>query len=431
MDYFTSFQNSNLIKLIDSTRKELFLSLPSLHIEVKDAVNTLVTNSDVSVHILVDFDAQTIRQGYGNLSSITELVTENIDIRTLNDNRIAFIISDDQGYYLFIESRSLIPADKVTINAVKIDPVSMVRLKHFFFEESTQNSMDDEMSNAIIEESKQLKESKSLLSAYTAEVRKISGGQIQRVSDDLTKNPPLNPDYKRLVEFYSARFQYVKLTFKGANISSRKIEIPKGALPINNADLKNRLETKINLFSQKDREDVFKQLYDSKTKVEELRKEYLKKVKSRDESLLKKTDKEKFENALKSLSEEITKIKSQIIVNLDKQINSTKESLMSDLIKFFIDNPKELFPGREDIWEKDEYIKSQARTVAEFIVNRIKWPKPHLMVDTFELVTNYSDITYENLKDKDFIKELKEIGLIKAEDERYLADFGKGIGVTS
>lgn len=62
---------------------------------------------------------------------------------------------------------------------------------------------------------------------------------IMRMTDPYD-NPvnPLNPDYKRIVEFYSNKFQYVKLKFNGSNLQHRKIELPPRVLPVADTELK-------------------------------------------------------------------------------------------------------------------------------------------------------------------------------------------------
>lgn len=430
MQYFESLTQQDLIDLISSTRKHLFLCLPSMHKELTDAISTLA-NHNTDIHVLVDFDAQTFRQGYGNFQSIEDLIKSGIDVRTLNDNRISFIISDDNGYFLFVESRSLIPADKETINAVRVDPVSMVRLKKFFFNDAIKMDFEDELTNAIIEESKQLGKAKDLLSQQIAPVEELLDEKITAIDEELKKNPPLNPDYKRLVEFYSNKFQYVKLKFEGANLQHRKIEIPSKALPLADASLKKRLETKLNLFDPTKAENDFSALHDLKEKVAKLREEFLTKVKSRDESLLNKQNKSEFQEAIDELKKSIIETKSQTLKSIADQILSTKKQLLVDLEGFLIANPKALFPEHPHLWQDNqEYIQTAANSKAEEIIFRIKWPEAHILVDEFKLEVQFSDITYEDLKNNQFIDELKENGLIGLEDENQLAEFGFGIEAT-
>lgn len=434
MEYFKSFSQENITELILSTKGELYLCLPAIHSEVESALGYLVhSNSfdgkEIEIHLLVDFDANTFRQGYGDFGAVERLWRGNFDVRTLPNNRISFIISDEVGYYLFIESRSMIPADKATINAIRIDPVSQVRLKKYFFSAGDLKAFEDELTNAIIEESILLNQAKTLLDQNVAPANIISEEEIEEVSEDLSANPPLNPDYKRLVEFYSNKFQYVRLKFEGSNLQHRKIELPAKALPISDAALKERLETKLNLFDKKDYEEVFAPLQILKSKIEGIRENFLTKVKSREESLLNKLQKQSFEKALTSLQSEIVTIQNQLLGGIAKLINQTKTNLLKELTDFLKENPKTLFPDHPHLWENDaDYIQTSAEAKAMEIIYRIRWPEAHVLLSDFKLEAQYSDITFEDLKNKQFIAELKSCGLIDEEDESQLAEFGKGIG---
>jgi len=435
MEYFKSLTQAEIEQIILSTKESLYICMPAIHEELESAITYLDYSNDnskteIKIHILIDFDSQTFRQGYGNFKSVEDLINGGFDVKCLKDNRISFIISDNIGYYLFIESRSLIPADKKTINAVKIDPVSIVRLKKFFFTETENSDFQDDLVNAIIEESKQLKNTNELLSEQIASVTEISDIEIESVSEVLKKNPPIHPDFKRIVEFYSNKFQYVRVKFEGANLQYRKIEIPSKALPIMDATLKDKLETKLNLFEKSDEENCFKPLIDFKTKLTEIRDAYLTKVKSRDESLLDKLKKSAFEEQIENLKKEINGVKNDIIGNIAEQINQTKIRLLADLIDFFVANPKSLFPNHPNLWESNQnYIQQSAKSKAEEVIYRIKWPEAHLLVDDFKLSVQYSDITYEDLKSQEFVNELKDCNLIDESDENRLAEFGKGVKI--
>lgn len=435
MEYFKSLTQAEIEQIILSTKESLYICMPAIHEELESAITYLDYSNDnskteIKIHILIDFDSQTFRQGYGNFKSVEDLINGGFDVKCLKDNRISFIISDNIGYYLFIESRSLIPADKKTINAVKIDPVSIVRLKKFFFTETENSDFQDDLVNAIIEESKQLKNTNELLSEQIASVTEISNIEIESVSEVLKKNPPIHPDFKRIVEFYSNKFQYVKVKFEGANLQYRKIEIPSKALPIMDATLKDKLETKLNLFEKSDEENCFKPLIDFKTKLTVIRDAYLTKVKSRDESILDKLKKSAFEEQIENLKKEINGVKNDIIGNIAEQINQTKIRLLADLIDFFIANPKSLFPNHPNLWESNQnYIRQSAKSKAEEVIYRIKWPEAHLLVDDFKLSVQYSDITYEDLKSQEFVNELKDFNLIDESDENRLAEFGKGVKI--
>lgn len=285
----------------------------------------------------------------------------------------------------------------------------------------------DELKNAIIDEGLLLdkaEEMKNLL----APVATISQEELQTVSNDLKSNPPLNPDYKRIVEFYSNKFQYVKLKFNGSNLQHRKIELPPRVLPVADTELKKRLETKLNLFDQDLVDETFSSIQELKEQLDEIREKYLTKVKSREERLLDKNRKSAFEQAVVDQKAKIGDVKTKCLVNIGKQIKMTSERLIVNLADFLAENPKVLFPDHKHLWENhEEYIKDASKEEAMSIVTKIKWPKAHDLLDELSIDLQYSDITYEDLKNKTFIKELLECGLIDDADEKQLASFGKGI----
>jgi hypothetical protein len=85
-----------------------------------------------------------------------------------------------------------------------------------------------------------------------------------------------------------------------------------------------------------------------------------------------------------------------------------------------------------NLWENNEkYIRQSAKSTANTIIYNIKWPQAHLLVDGFKLIHQYSDITFEDLKSKQFIAELIECKLIGEEDKDKIADFRKGIEIKS
>lgn len=430
MDYFKSLKESDLIDLVKTTKSDLYVCLPSIHGELADAIITrFQSNKDenkINLHLLIDFDTNTFRQGYGNADAVQKLIDEGIDVKSFKDNRISFVISDSIGYYLFIESRSLIPAEKETINAIRIDPISLLRLKKYFFSSAIDIDFEDELTNAIIEESAHLKDAEKLIIQQTAEVTDISLEKLEKVVEDLTKNPPLDPDYKRAVEFYSNKFQYVKLKFEGANLQTRKVVLPKKALPITDTVLKNQLETKLNLFDKNQIDETFAPLQELKQLVTDVREKYLKKVKSREESLIDRKNKQQFLDEIILTKKVIEKTKTNTVINLSKQITKSRDRLITNLTDFLKVNPKSLFNNVPNLLENDaDYVSDLAESKAKEIVYKIKWPDAHDLVEEFKLVEQYSDITFEDLKNPQFINELFEINLIDTADVNNLAEFSR------
>lgn len=435
MQYFKSLTQSDLVALIKATKEKLFISMPAMHKDLVDAVlhlknNDATSGKKIQISVLMDFDAQTFRQGYGNFEEVQKLMNAGTEVKKLKDNRISFIISDTEGYYLFIESRTLIPAEKETINAVQIDPVSIVRLMKFFFADSNINlNFQDELSNAIIKESINLENSKEILISNTAPVTKILGSEKEDIQNDLLNNPPLKPDYKRIVEIYSNKFQYVKLRFEGVNIKTSKINIPSAVLPIKNNNFSNRLKSKLELFDSVNDLNLFEDIRMLDNKVAELRTTFLFKVKSREESLLEKNRKTDFQKEVLALQDELEKVRKNSVKKIDDKIITAKKDLRQELEEFFISNPDELQLSAELSLFTQEDIEHRAEDRSHDVVRKIKWPNADNLLDKMKLLTQYSDITFEDLTNSALIKELKEAKLLTDKDDENLATFRKAVPV--
>lgn len=434
MTYFQSLTESNLIELVNSAKSRLYICLPSIHKELADAITEKskpsVDGKKLKINILIDFDANTFRQGYGNSEAVQKLLEHKIDVKSFSDNRISFFISDEVGYYLFIESRSLIPADKATINAIGIDPVSLVRLKKYFFSGEDDLDYEDELSNAIIQESKQLADPKNLINLQKADVQNLNEEKVREVVEDLKQNPPLNPDYKRIVDIYSTKFQYVKLKFEGANLKSKTILLPKNALGIGNVDLKNKIESKLKLFDPKNIGGTFEPLEEINSMLVSMREKFLTKVRYREESIIERKVKDEFLLEKLKIEKQIKAVKNVVVRNIADKISMTKGELLENLVEFYKSNPDLLFSEKSSLYQNDEkYVQDEALRMSDVIIHKINWPVAHHLLEGLKIDIKFSDITFEDLKNEQFLKELFDIGLIDLDESGQLAEFSKAISI--
>jgi hypothetical protein len=433
MNYIKSFTEKDLCDFILETKESVYICLPLLHPEVINAIDELQYNlsNKVSINIGLDFGTETFRQGYGEIEAYEDLWKTDYNIRKIKDNRISFVISDQKGYYLFFESRYLIPANKANLNALQIDPVSIVRLKQQFFNAFKLPELSDQLTNAIIDESIRLKDIENEVKAdKKIQSTEIDFDTIESVKKELSINPPIKPDFKRIVEIYINKFQYVKLEFKGSNLKSRKIELPPKALPIRDAALKKKLETKLNLFDKENDFDNFDELEYFKASVKEVREKYLTPLKTRSESILNKTSKIEFEKEVEILNNELENLKDIIMKDITKQVNKTKQSLEEELIELFKNNP-EFISLDNSLFSNisPDEIEQLAKKKAKRTIFDINWPTANELVEGFSVNTYFSDITLEDLKNEKFINELVERKIIDKAETENLAVFSKGVVV--
>ena len=433
MDYIKSFTEQDLCKLILETKESLYICLPLLQPEVMNAIDQLdfEQNNAVSINIGLDFSPETFRQGYGEIDSYKNVDNKDIDIRHLKDNRISFVISDNTGYFLFFESRYFIPADKPTFNAISIDPISIIRLKqHFFQSYNSKSDYANEIANSFIEESERLKNiAVEFNNPPIIKPKEINAELCNSIVIDLEKNPPLRPDYKRIVDYYSNKLQYVRLEFNGANLKSKKIELPANALPLNDEEFKKRLESKLNLFDKNKSIEAFKYFNEFNIKVQELRDEFLTALKTRKENVLLKSNKVDFITKLEVLKAELNTVKLKSLDKISEQIKETKQGLLKQLSDFYMQNMDAVASSDLFANSSPEYKLSRAKELSEDIIYRIKWPVPHLILSDFKFNVQFSDITFEDLQNKELIKELIEKKIIVGSDISNLAEFGKAIEV--
>jgi hypothetical protein len=424
MNYFKSLSQNDLCQIISETKNRLFLCIPSLH---KDMVLSIIDLADTigkeNIHILIDFDGNTLRQGYGDFESLEILIKEGYDIKKLQDNRISFILNGAAEYYLFIESRSLVPAEKATINAIEVDPVGVVRLKSNFFGSS--GDYEDDLTNAIILESKRLKDGKKLLSETQLRTFVVDNALLSEVKEDIKLNPVINPDFKRTVDFYSARFQYAELHFGGAKFNTQKVSIPAKALPFKNSELQSKLDTKLRLFDEIEQSDEYREFQDLSKKLTEIREEFLTPLSSRKgKRLLVKARKKDFQSEIKIFKEELEAMSKLLYETLLKEIERSKSELLSTLVSFYIANPTDKM---KDMGEANHSMV--AEWDAKSIVEKVKFPDAYKLIKDMKVECFYSDITVEDLSDEVLLNELCERGVINRNDESALADWGRGIDI--
>ncbi len=429
MNYFESFSQERLAQVISNVDSALYLSMPFLHDEIAESVRELAHKGDsdknqLDIHVIVDFDAQTIRQGYGEFEAVQKLLPLNIDLQNLKDNRVSFIIADDIGYFLFIESRSLIPADKATINAVRIDSVTMTRLKYYFFPSVGKDDLQNELSNAIIEESKKLEDAEDITQQERSPAQEITEGEYHSVKNELKNNPPIHPDFKRKVNMYATRFQYAELRFKGKSFQQCWVPLPDSLLPYKEEGLRKKLQTKLKLFDGLKETQAYKDYLQVKEKEKALIDNYLVSLRCRpNQKILKKEDKQNFEKEINDLNSELQTVGENLYEEMINEIKNAKEELKSTLYNFWVSNPTQ---EMLNMGEKNQKIMAQ--DASERAVHNLDFPDPYKRwIRNLKIEVYYSDITYEDLGNKELLSELKEKAIIDKEDETYLADFSKGI----
>ena len=225
---------------------------------------------------------------------------------------------------------------------------------------------------------------------------------------------------KRRINTYTAKIQFVELNFKGSNFHTAKVNIPNSALPFRNAELKKSLETKLNLFDDiKDNQD-FEEFNNIKQMVESLRprqrhieseKVILIPISCRNKNVIRVTDKKELLEKLEEIKKAIKNFQQGTLEYLEKEILRRKKTIKKELIDFLNVNPPKDYQkySQPFLFEKIEDIVQQ-------IVSQIKFPDVSKLISELKLVYNFYDLTFEDFRDDELIKEFREKEILKSEE---------------
>ena len=245
-----SFKSLN--DFIWNAQKRIFYSYPSLHPEIALSIKSkFENNNNLDIRVVIDPSEKNFRNGYGDIKAI-DILKNFITIYEAENNLISFIITDDEGFFIFPESR-LFEEDGKSFNAARLSRLDILKLiKHFFppkdmFEK---DELFNLTSDADVESRNELKQIVIDIDNdnFTSSIPVLNTKKFQEVRKNLEINPPLEPDLKRKIDVYTAKIQFVELSFTGVNFDVKKVSIPIEALPIKDERLINILETKIRLF---------------------------------------------------------------------------------------------------------------------------------------------------------------------------------------
>lgn len=432
MDFFSIISLIGLSRIIEQTQNHLFLCLPGIPSLTSQSILRLKKQKpNVEINLLIDFDPQTFRQGYGEFDAFSELQKCGIEVNNFPDNRISFVISDNNGYYLFFESQYLVPAEKETLNAIRIDNVSLVKLKQHFFSKSSVKNFTNDLSNAIIEESKQLirlETEKEL--PEPAKVTSITKAQSEELKREIDMKPPLKPDHKRIIDTYSNKFQYVDLRFYGAKVTNKEVAIPKNLLPIKNKQLREQFHTKVKIFEEALKFKELTELKGLEDELNKIRKDFLFHSKVCNKSILNIEKSSEFEKKVKELQAKIPKISQDLLDFLHTEQDKTKDRFYNEIKETVLQDPSIVIEENPTWQHNQQTIAILAKKKANTVLTKIKWPDYFKILEKMSISLFFSDITINDLYNQELLDEFKENGIISEADAKQLSTFNKSVPVS-
>lgn len=394
---------STILELLFQAKRQVVISIPNISIEIAESL-VMIKSRGIDVNIFLEISENTYRNGYGDIQAIEILQKANINIQNKNGLNIYFYLIDDFGYFYFPKSSY----HEKEGESFDLFPIHSSQIKHIKFLFNLLENKYDMLEIFDKMDSKQIDEISKNINPLNVEI-------IKQLEVKLNNDPPLKPNFARTLEVYKAKFQYVDLKFKGANINSTKVKLPAKALPFKDNKLKNAIEANLKLFTDLSEKDFLNDFFEIKNKIKELREKYLFHIKIRDKSILKKESRNEFEKEIKSIVDDISNTKTKILNKLQGEINKSRKGIENSLYEFLVTNPpdntKNLF---------DEVLEDRIRYEVSKIISKIRFPDANSLLDDMKLDYYYYDITWEDLNNGEFQKEMLEKKLLSENEKIYI-----------
>ena len=370
-----SISDADLCDAVASARTRLFLMAPGVSKKLAIAIATrwkvLGPNS---VELVLDVDPEVCRLGYGDLGGLLHLQRTALElgkpIRHQPGIRIGLLIADGEVTFfsptpLLIEAGSTQPEHP---NAVRLGfvPIPLVH----------QLGLGGRKSESTIGK------------------QEISEQGVQQVAEELKANPPLKFDVARTIRVFNSQLEFVELELKGGALSRKTIPIPNELLRfIKGKATRNRMRSNFRLLDAEEGE-----LYTNKIlkKKNLLVKNHLV-VLPKHGTVILRSNKPQFEEAVKELQTEIEKFRKDAKDALESVLKKNRDALIHELLPALAADPPEDWRKRLQPGNEEGQIRKTLSACLEGATGDAE-----ALLGEIELTVRFKGITYETLTDPGF-----------------------------
>lgn len=222
---FTIASDERLIAMIGSARDRLLVVAPGLSRSVAEALVSRVKDETLSIHVVLDADAEVYRLGYGD-SAALELLR-----KAMVDNGLALAMQPGLRIGMVVCDECMIVYAPVP---QLIEAGSEVETKPNAILLGGGDAL--EMAVAAVSGSKAESEIGN---------RGLAPADIIEIEKDLAANPPQKFQIARAVQVFSSRAEFVELEIDNLRLTSRRMPLPPELLAVSDVSLKNRITAAI------------------------------------------------------------------------------------------------------------------------------------------------------------------------------------------
>jgi len=402
------FNFETVVDILFKAKRQILVSLPNISTVLADALLDL-KKKGLQVNVFIEINEQSYRTGYGEIEALKKITDANITVFDKKDINLYFIIVDSEGFFHFPKSRYT-EEEGVAYDLFPMESNQVKTIKFLFkvFDEDE----DEEIEEKIIESMDPLARQ-----AFFDNIKMPDKDTIRELITTISNDPPLKPEYNRKLSVYTAKFQFVELKFKGANLHVKKVTLPSKALPFKDAKLKSAVEANLRMFTELPEQEFMKPFFDLKFEVELLRDRYLVYLKEREKNLIKRNEKASFDIELEKFKKQVEKVKIKLQNKLQDEIGKSRDSITENLADFLRINPVEKLAGLTG-----PTLEREINNYVSSIVSKINFPTAKHLLDDISFTCAYYDLTWEDLNNEKVLKELVEKELISPEEKSFISE---------
>lgn len=407
MNPFFTMNPELLIKCISNAKKSLLLLTPGITEEVaKKLIETF--RQGIIVTIVTKIKEGCFRQGYGEFEAVKMLLDQELVVIDSDQIDIGFLIVDGTFAYIYSPIPQAIvdiPAEKSSQNAVMMrgnwvqdfyDHI-ITRVKALIHNEPP---LAEDSTLTVIGE-KDSDDFRFIPRVASMEIKKPDESVLKVIEDNIQLNPIQSFDLSKKLTVYKNFFQYIDIKFVNSKIERQTIKL-KGLFSVPKdfpRDLVSRFETIFKVFTPEDFGYGLIGLKELEIEFSKIKKKYLRHIAKRGNVFLineKNNLKEDIEGIREKIEQEKAGIKMQLIQRGRTSIDAICMSLTPDLISEYRDRLLYKMALTDD--EVVEEIRSMLRKNISKKINSV----------TIKIDIEYSfkDITYEDIKDPEFVENL-------------------------
>ena len=399
---FLSLNSIEVAKLIRAARRSVCFAAPGILREPANAmVEVAARIGPELVTVCLDFDEKVMRMGFGEMEAVNSLRNANIEVRTVQGMRTGLVIVDGEGY-IFTPTALYLEAEDRPADAPNAMRLSREQAKEALARLSP-------VAKAFAEALADTEEERERIREQAVEVpsEPVADQKVKEVEKRLTETPPVQFDIARQVRVYSSYLQYVELELKGAALQRRRLTIPPGVLNLGDSEeLRGRLRTTFEVIEKNSQISWSSELLEDY--LNWIRDELTRMLPNGAGRIVLKSEKPQLDKRLEEFKKELEQHRELV----REELRDTMEKALGQIVQYYLprilesppyDLRRQIIRAEPAVEEARDWLDRKLKPVFDKAFDRLQSD-----VEKMQIVVRYKDVTYETLKQADFLRSVKE-----------------------